>query len=481
MRFFRFAGSASIAAGLAALAGCAAPDLGPRPELATPDSFASSKSLTSTSGETRWPEAAWWRGYGDPQLDALIGEALAGSPDIAIAAARVRTAQGAVQQQGAALLPTLDGEASAGLNKQSYNNGIPAQFIPKGWNDTGRLALNAGLDLDLFGRNRAALVAATSDAEATRLDGAQAALTLATDIGARYADLARLYAEQDVLQRALAVRSASESLVNERVAIGLDTQAELKQARSAVPASRVDLAANAEQIALTKNALAALVGAGPDRALSITRPAQPVLVTELPADAGIALVGRRPDIAAARARAEAAASRIKVARADFYPNISLSGLIGLQSLGLDSLFKGGSSIGTVGPAISLPIFRGGALQGQYRQARGQYDEAVASYDRLVILALRDVADAVTSRRQVAIQAVDARASLIDAEGAYKVAQLRYRGGLSTFLNVLSAEEAVLTARRSLATIEARRFALDVQLVRALGGGFQPNLQTSGTR
>lgn len=448
--------------------------------MARADAFASGTSLTGVAGAT-WPAAQWWQGYGDPQLDRLIAEALAGSPDIAIAAARVRTAEGVVQQAGAANRPTLDAEAAAGLNKQSYNNGIPAEFVPRGWNSTGRLALNAGLDLDLFGRNRASLVAATSDAEATRLEGAQAALTLATDIAARYADLARLYAEQDVLQRAVAVRGATEKLVADRVASGLDTQAELRQARSAVPASRVDLAVNAEQIALAKNAIAALMGAGPDRALAITRPTAPVLATALPADAAIALVGRRPDIAAARARAEAAASRIKVARADFYPNISLSGLIGLQSLGLDNLFKGGSSIGNVGPAISLPIFRGGALQGQYRRARGEYDEAVATYDRTVIGALRDVADAVTSRRQVAVQRADAEASLQDAEGAYQAAQLRYRGGLSTFLNVLSAEQAVLTARRSLADIEARRFALDVQLVRALGGGFETPFQTNGTR
>jgi len=480
MRLIRFAGCTAIAAGLA---GCAVPDLGPPPVLASADTYASRNSFASNgpASNATWPAAQWWRGYGDAQLDTLITEALAGSPDIAIAAARVRTARGAVQQAGAANQPRLDAEGTVGLNKQSYNNGIPAEFIPKGWNDTGRLALDAGLDLDLFGRNRAALVAATSEAEAARLDGEQAALTLATDIAARYADLARLYAEQDVLQRANAVRSASERLVNERVAIGLDTQAELKQARSAVPASRVDLASNAEQIALAKNAIAALIGAGPDRALTITRPAIPVLTTELPANAAIGLIGRRPDVAAARARAEAAASRIKVARADFYPNLSLSGLIGLQSLGLDNLFKGGSSIGNVGPAISLPIFRGGALQGQYRQARGQYDEAVGSYDRIVINALREVADVVTSRRQVAAQMRDARASLVDAEGAYQVAQLRYRGGLSTFLNVLSAEEAVLTARRSVAAIDSRRFALDVQLVRALGGGFQPLIQTSGTR
>lgn len=475
MRPTRLTGGIVLAA---TLAGCAVPDLGPRPEMAKPSDYAASASL-SGSGTAPWPAANWWQAYGDPQLDALIGEALKGSPDIAIAQARVRTALGAAQQAGAANLPQITGDGNVALNKQSYNNGIPAQFVPKGWNDTGRLALNAGLDLDLFGRNRAALAAATSEAEAARLDGEQAALTLSTSIAASYADLARLYAEQDVLARALEVRGASEKLVSNRVAIGLDTQGQLKQSRSAVPAARVELAANAEQIALTKNSIAALLGAGPDRALSIARPRVPVLTTDLPADAGIALVGRRPDIAAARARAEAAGARIDQARASFYPNISLSGLIGLQSLYLDNLFKSGSSIGNVGPAISLPIFDGGALQGQYKQARGGYDETVATYDRTLIGALREVADAVTSRRQVAIQAGDARTSLADAEGAYGIALTRYKGGLSTYLDVLSTEDAVLTARRSLADIEARRFALDIQLVRALGGGFDTH--TSGTR
>jgi NodT family efflux transporter outer membrane factor (OMF) lipoprotein len=463
------------------LAGCAAPDLGPPPALSRPTDYAATTSL-ATPVAAAWPAADWWHGYGDPQLDALIAEALAGSPDITVAAARVRAAQGSVEQAGAAGLPQLGAEATGGLNRQSYNNGIPEAFVPKGWNDTGRVALNASFDLDLWGRNRAALVAATSEAEATRLDAAQAALMLATNVASAYADLARLYAERDVLERALALRAATEKLVDERVAIGLDTQGELKQARSAVPAARVDLAANAERISLAKNAIAALLGAGPDRGLAITRPAVPTLAAEgLPADAGIELVGRRPDIAAARARADAAASRIKVARADFYPNLSLSGLIGLQSLGLSNLIQGSSTIGSVGPALSLPIFDGGRLRGAYRQARGQYDEAVAGYDRILIAALREVADAATSRRQLDLQLGDARASLADAEGAYHVAQLRYRGGLSTFLNVLSAEQTVLTARASLAGIESRRFSLDVALVRALGGGFRPPLQISGTR
>ncbi len=469
MRSIRRYGGVAI---LLALGGCAAPDLGARPEIASPDRYASTAALAGSSA--RWPDAAWWRGYGDPQLDALIGEALAGSPDIAIAAARVRAAEGVARQAGAAVQPFVTGEGSAGLTKQSYNAGIPRAFVPSGWNDTGRVALNAGLDLDLFGRNRASLVAATSAAQAARLDREQAALVLASDIAAAYADLARLYSLRDVLVRALEVRTQTQRLVADRLANGLETQGELKQAQSAVPASRAELAANAEQIALTGNRIAALIGAGPDRARTLTRPAVTALPADLPADAGIALAGRRPDLLAARARVEAAASRIKVARADFYPDIRLSGLFGLQSLGLDVLANGGSTIGSVGPAITLPIFNGGRIDGRYREVRADYDEAVATYDRTLLNALREVADAVTSRGQAATQVADAREALTGAEGAYRIAQLRYRGGLSTFLNVLSTEQAVLTARRTLAELDARRFAIDVQLVRALGGGYLPS-------
>lgn len=453
-------------------AGCMAPDLGPLPKLAGAERHRSETVFGADRGAS-WPEQRWWELYRDPQLTALIEEALSASPDIAVAAARIRAAQGSVERAGAPRLPQLGAEASAGFNKQSYNNGIPAEFVPKGFNDVGRVALDADLDLDLWGRNRAALAAATSEAEAIRIDAAQAALLLTTDIAATYADLARLYAERDVLQRALEVRSATARLVSERFASGLETQGELRQSSSAIPAARVDLAANAEQIALAKNRLAALAGAGPDRALAIVRPAAAITVADgLPPRLGIDLVGRRPDIAAARSRAEAAADRINVARADFYPDISISGLIGLQSLGLGNLLKGSSSIADVGPAISLPIFRGGELRGRFREARGQYDEAVATYDRTVLAALREVADAVVSRDQTAAQWADARAALGDAEAAFRIAQLRYRGGLSTFLNVLSAEQTVLTARRTLADIEARRFMLDVALVRALGGGFR---------
>jgi NodT family efflux transporter outer membrane factor (OMF) lipoprotein len=367
--------------------------MGPAAMIAPVSHYHASRSLVAAA-PAAWPASDWWTVYGDPQLDTLIREALVGSPDLAIAIARVRRADALTQQAGASRLPTLDVAASGGVTKQSYNNGIPPAFVPQGWNDTGNVHGALGFDLDLWGRNRAAYAAARSDAAAAQLDYVQASLILSTSIADAYADLARLFAERAVQQTALEVREQTLTLVRDRVASGLDTQAELKQASAAVPAARSDLAGTDEQIGLTRNRLAALLGAGPDRGLAIGAPSVTIAARGIPANVTTDLVGRRPDIAAARVRVEAEASRIKVARADFYPAVNLSAIIGFQSLGLSNLFKDGSDYGSVGPAISLPIFRGGALQGQYRGARAAYDEAVASYDRTVTDAYRAVADAV---------------------------------------------------------------------------------------
>src|SRR5213076_1249540 len=154
----------------------------------------------------------------------------------------------------------------------------------------------------------------------------------------------------------------------------------------------------------------------------------------VPADASINLIGRRPDIAAARTRVEASAERIKEARAAFYPNINIAALVGFQSLGLGSLFNSGSQFASVSPAVTLPLFHGGALQGQYRGRRGQYDEAVANYDGQVIQALRETADAVTSQKMLVERLAQSRSALASYETALRLAQRRYENGLSTYLD-----------------------------------------------
>jgi NodT family efflux transporter outer membrane factor (OMF) lipoprotein len=460
-----------IGVSTAALTACAGLPSGDMPAPPKPAaSYAAAETLAAP--ETEWPTTDWWTAYGDPQLNQLITEALAGSPDMAAARARVEQARGALGQARAGLLPTLQGQAQVDETKESYNDGIPAEFVPKGYNDTGGLQLNLNYDFDFWGKTRSAIAAATSDAKASAADAAAARLTLSTAVASAYADLSRLYAERDVAVRAVASRGETLDLVQRRVANGLDTRGDLKQAEAGVPAARADLAAIDEEIAQARNALAALVGQGPDRGLSLQRPPPAsIRAFGLPSHLAADLIGRRPDIVAARWRAEAMAKRVGVAKAAFYPDINLSAYVGVQSLFLRELFASGSQVGQVGPALSLPIFDAGRIRSTLRGAKADYAGAVASYDGAVVQALQEVADVTASERALTQRLKDSREALAASEEAYRIARLRYDGGLSNYETVLVVEDSVLQNRRTVVDLEARAFSLDVRLIKALGGGF----------
>lgn len=228
-----------------------------------------------------------------------------------------------------------------------------------------------------------------------------------------------------------------------------------------------------ESIGLTRHALAALVGAGPDRGLTIRRPSVAIRSPEgLPAELAVNLLGRRPDVVAARLQAEAQVHRIDSKRAEFYPNVNLSAFIGFESIGLSNLFKSGSRIGSIGPAVSLPIFNGGRLRGELKRAQASYDEAVANYNRTLTQALQDVADAWLSRKALAPRLAKAEEAFRAAEQAYRVTLNRYEGGLASYLEVLTAQDTLLTNQRALTDLQSRAFTLDVAMTRALGGGYR---------
>ena len=460
-------GRAGLLLSLLLATSCAAvPDLGPKPVPAAASTYASARSLAAAPAA--WPAEGWWKAYHDPQLDRLVGEGLAGSPDLAAALARFHSAQGLAQQAGAALLPSVDATTSIDYSKQSENLASRGET---GWHALGTSGLSLNLDLDLFGKNRAALRAAKKDAEASRYEVDESRLLITTGIASTYADLAALYAQRDNLEAALDIRTKTLKFVRARYDAGVETIDAVRQAEARVPQTRGDIAATDEAIINNTHALAALVGAGPDRGLAIDRPKFALEAQGIPADASINLIGRRADIAAARTRVEAAADRIKEARAAFYPDVNIGALAGFSALGLGNLFKGGSSFASVSPAVTLPLFHGGALQGQYRGRRGQYDEAVATYDGQVIAALRETADAVTSKQQLSERIGQSRAALSAYEDALRVAEGRYQQGLTDYLSVLVAQESVVNQRLAVAQLESRAFTLDVQLVRALGGGF----------
>ena len=466
----RIAGLLAAASAMA-LAACASLPPPTAARVAKPaQAYAAATSFTAPQAE--WPAQTWWTAYGDPQLNGLMDEALAGSPDLAQAEARLRKAQALTGVARAAELPSLNLNGSIDRAKQSYNFGIPPDFVPQGYNNYGRLTLDFSWELDFWGKNRAAVAAATSEAQAAGADAAEARLMLSASVASAYADLARLYADRDIAERSVGLREETVGLVQNRVTNGLDTQGDLRQAQAGPSRARAELAALDEQIAQTRNRLAALLGAGPDRGLTITRPAPAALKPfGLPTNLAADLIGRRPDVVAARWRAEASSRKIDQAKAAFYPNVNLAAFIGVQALHLDQVFNSGSDIGSAGPALSLPIFEGGRLRAGLRGAQADRDGAVAAYDATLTQALRDVADVAASQRALSARLSESRAALAADEDAYRIARLRYEGALTNYQTVLIAEQAVLTQRTVVADLESRGFALDVALVRALGGGF----------
>jgi NodT family efflux transporter outer membrane factor (OMF) lipoprotein len=463
---------ALMAGAAATLSACASiPNLGPPPQPKPPATYAASQSFAAPAVE--WPADRWWTAYGDRQLDTLIDEALKGSPTLAQAQARVRQAEALAEQAGAALGPSINADASVLAVKQSYNQGIPKDFIPHGWKDVGRIGLSLNWQLDFFGKNRALLAAATSETEAARADAAAARLALSTGVAGAYADLAQLYADHDAAEEALHVRSQSEKLIGQQFEQNLENKAALNRAQAGRASAEAELVALDEAIGLTKNRIAALMGQGPDRGLVIARPARGTIrAFGLPTNLQADLVGRRPDVVAARLTAEAAAKRIKAAKADFYPDVNLLASIGLQSVGLDMLAKSSSIAGAAGPAATLPIFDSGRLQGAYREKRAGYDAAVATYDQTLTQALKEVADSVVSFRALDGRLVKSREALDAAQSAYDLSRQRYEQGLGTYLDVLTSEDDLIKNRRTVADLETRAFTLDVALIRALGGGYR---------
>jgi NodT family efflux transporter outer membrane factor (OMF) lipoprotein len=458
--------------GAAALSACAAlPGQTPAPAIRTTAEFATERSFDAARGE--WPADRWWTAYADPQLDALVSAGLAGSPSVAVADARLRRARAYEETSRAARAPQVNANAAFTEQKQSYNYLSPAAVTPQGWNDSGRASLDFSWELDFWGKNRAALAAATSDALAAGADVAQARLALSSAIASGYAELARLYAALDTASAARDLRARTAELFGKRYENGLETRGSVWQAQSRLAAGDADVLALQEQIELQKNKLAALIGAGPDRARDIVRPSVNFTrAFSLPPTLSAELIGRRPDLVAARLRAEAAARRIHVYRAQFYPNVNLAAFIGVQSLGVDMLTSHGSDIGSAGPAISLPIFNGGRLRAQLRGGEAEYAEAVANYDKTLVQALQEVADAAVSQRALAPQLERIDAAVDAAREAWRVQNDRYQGGLATYLDVLSAEDYLLGNLRSQSDLRSRSMTLDVALTRALGGGYQ---------
>ena len=449
-----------------ALAGCANPSgIAPNATLLDPVKVGASASAGAAALA---PE--WWQGFGDSALSSLIDEAVAGSPTLRVARARVGRAAANAGAARAAEGPQLT--ASFDATRQRFTEtGIYPPPLAGSIRDTATLQLNGSWELDLFGRNRAALDAAIGTQRAAEADAAAARVVLAVNVARNYVQLARLLEQRDVLGRSLAQRDQVLGLIRQRVSAGLDTTAELRLGEGAVPETRQQIESVDEQIALTRHAIAALAALPPDALDALAPRLSTVRAVPVPDLIPADLLGRRADIVAARWRVEAATGEVASARAQFYPNINLIAFVGLSSIGLDRLVQAGSQQYGVGPAIRLPIFDSGRLRANLRGRSADLDAAIETYNGSVIDAMHDVADQISSSRSLERQQREQNDAIASAESAYDVATQRYRAGLATYLTVLNAETNVLTQRRTGVDLLARTLDTQMLLVRALGGGY----------
>jgi NodT family efflux transporter outer membrane factor (OMF) lipoprotein len=443
-------------------------------KLQQPAQLASAESLPDQHGQ--WPDTSWAQTIGGSELQSLIDEAIAGNPNLQIAAARVASAKAITEAADASSSPSYSANFNSTYQRFSENYIIPPPYAGSYQTDNS-LTLNFSYDFDFWGKHSAELRSALSQGKAAQAEQYNARLVIATSVARAWIQLARQYAQLDLNQQQMDVSGKIAHLTQLRFDSGLDAKSENQQTRQQVATLGAEREQLQEQIVLTRNQLAALLGQGPDRGRKIARPTLPAdVATALPDALPLTLIGRRPDIVAARWQVEAVEGDIAAAKTAFYPNVNLMAFAGFSSIGLNNLLQSSSRVVGAGPAITVPILEGRTLRANLKGRVAEYDSMVATYNGALTDALHDVADQVESLRAVALQSEQQRRATQAASGNLDLAQQRERIGTTNMLPALSAEMTLLSQRRVDLDLQARRNDLRVGLIKALGGGFDAQSQ-----
>ena len=455
-----------------ALTGCAAFDHSHPTQTLAPVT-GTAQSLPPRHGH--WPSQDWIDAFGDPQLGALAREAVAGSPTLQAAQARVEAARAVAEGARSGLYPDVDIRGGVSRQRISETDLLGATPLSGRWINQVQLSSGLTYDLDFWGRHRSALQAALSGVREAEAESQAAQLLLTTGVARVYARLATLYALRDITVQTITQRRELSALGKARLMAGLDTQVGITLQDADLASTEADLTHIDDGIALTRHQIAALLGKGPDRGLAIARPvllagaSQPM--PALPDDARIGLLSRRPELVAARWRVEAASKDIEVARAEFLPDVTLSAMAGLTTITPSDFLLGASRAFAFGPSLRLPVFEGGRLRANLHGRYADYDAAVADYNQTLTSALRETADAVGSLQAVAAETAQRRQAQALAEHAYALASGRWQAGLVNQLAVLTAQDSVLAQQRQVAQLQGQQLDLQFQLVWTLGGGY----------
>ena len=448
------------------LAGCTT--VGPdykRPAIELPAQYPAS----SVKEEAALP-VEWWKLYSDPTLDELVASAREKNADVRLAAARVREAEAVLREAGAAFYPYVAGVSWATRSKVSTRTTPPPQASAPLERSQHSLTASTSFELDFWGRLARAGEAAQANLLASRFSHQVVALTLAGATAQAYFALRSLDAQSAVLERSLQARRDSLEIARARLEAGLASELDVHQAQGALADALAQRREAARQRASVERLLGQLSGR-PDLKVSpadlFALPLPPVPPPGLPS----ALLERRPDIRAAEQSLVAANAQIGVARAALFPTISLTASLGAQSAELSSLLSSGAGVWSLGLGLAAPIFDAGRREARVEQADARREQALASYQRSIETAFREVADALVNVEQTSGVESDLEARLRAARSALELSSLRYESGYSPFLEVLDAQRTANDAELAFVRNRQARLAFSVDLMKALGGGW----------
>jgi multidrug efflux system outer membrane protein len=445
-----------------------------RPAVQVPQNFRSPDPLPTPQVES-FADLKWWEVFKDPDLQELVKTALQQNYDLRDAVVRVEAARANLGITRSDQFPQVGASGDLQFTRQSRNGSftLPSSFVKSQNRNFGDAFLNLlSFEVDLWGRLRRATEAARANLLSTEENRKAVVTTLVSDVATGYFTIRELDSELEISKRTLDTRQTSLQLVQARQGGGVANLLDLRQSEQLVFTAAETIPALQQQIEQTENQISLLLGKNPGEVIRHDPFSEDMFPPEVPIGLPSALLERRPDIRAAEQNLIAANAEIGVARAAYFPRLSLSGSLGGQSSQLSSLFSGPSSAWSFVPQITQPIFTAGRLRSNVRLAKAQRESALVQYQRTIQTAFTEVSNALIAHQRVRESRVQQEALVVAIGDRKRLAYTRYVGGVDTQLNALDADRDLLQAELNLRQVKLNELLSVVQLYKALGGGWQ---------
>jgi len=471
---------AAAALVVVALAGCAAGPDYVRPAVEMPPAWQLEEPWRVATPSDAQAKGAWWQRFADPRLDALQAQALSQSPTLAIASARLAQARAVVASAESGQLPSASLAARVARQRISANRPLSNYGAPNfaTVQDDFTPTLAVSYEVDLAGRVRRTIEGARASAEQAAADLENTRLLLGTDLATAYFNLRAIDIELDVVARSLELQGRSLEFVRTRHDLGAASGLDVEQQQALLDTTRTQLDLLRRQRGPFEHAVATLTGT-PAPSFRLAPDLRELVPPPVPLGVPSDVLERRPDVASAERAMAAANAQVGVARAAYYPSITITALGGGESRLFGSLFDAPSLVWSLGASLVQPVFQGGRLDANVEFARANYDATVATYRRVVLTAMQEVEDGITGLASLERADAQARIAVETARRVLELANARYQGGATTYLDVITAQQSLLAAERLAAQLSGQRLLTSVFLIKALGGGWEQPVRAAG--